>query len=91
MPYIQGRLQPLSMVAAGKVQQSLEVRAGIEPAYSDLQSDTSPLCQRTIKTGAGNRTRTDDINLGKVAFYQLNYTRIKRYHWPRGLKKIREH
>ena len=26
-------------------------------------------------TGAGSRTRTDDIFLGKEAFYQLNYTR----------------
>ena len=25
----------------------LEVRAGIEPAYADLQSDASPLCHRT--------------------------------------------
>jgi hypothetical protein len=26
---------------------NLEVRAGIEPAYADLQSATSPLCHRT--------------------------------------------
>jgi hypothetical protein len=25
--------------------------------------------------GAGNRTRTGDINLGKVALYQLSYAR----------------
>ncbi len=27
--------------------------------------------------GAGNETRTRDIDLGKVAFYQLNYARRK--------------
>jgi hypothetical protein len=28
------------------------------------------------KGGAGDETRTRDINLGKVALYQLSYTRI---------------
>ena len=27
--------------------------------------------------GAGNEARTRDLNLGKVALYQLSYTRIK--------------
>jgi hypothetical protein len=27
------------------------------------------------RTGAGDETRTRDINLGKVALYQLSYTR----------------
>ena len=26
--------------------------------------------------GAGNRVRTGDLNLGKVALYQLSYSRI---------------
>jgi hypothetical protein len=26
--------------------------------------------------GAGNRTRTGDIDLGKVALYQLSYARV---------------
>ncbi len=30
------------------------------------------------KTGAGDETRTRDINLGKVALYQLSYTRVKQ-------------
>lgn len=30
----------------------------------------------SLKLGAGDEARTRDINLGKVAFYQLNYTRI---------------
>ena len=28
------------------------------------------------KEGAGDETRTRDINLGKVALYQLSYTRV---------------
>jgi hypothetical protein len=28
------------------------------------------------KSGAGNETRTRDLNLGKVALYQLSYSRI---------------
>ena len=26
--------------------------------------------------GAGDRTRTGDVQLGKLAFYQLNYARV---------------
>ncbi len=29
-----------------------------------------------IKTGAGNEARTRDLNLGKVALYQLSYSRM---------------
>jgi hypothetical protein len=28
--------------------------------------------------GAGNETRTRDLNLGKVALYQLSYSRMSR-------------
>ena len=30
------------------------------------------------KSGAGNEVRTRDLNLGKVALYQLSYSRKKR-------------
>ena len=30
------------------------------------------------RTGAGDEARTRDINLGKVALYQLSYTRVKQ-------------
>jgi hypothetical protein len=30
-----------------------------------------PLC-----SGAGNESRTRDLNLGKVALYQLSYSRV---------------
>jgi hypothetical protein len=30
------------------------------------------------KFGAGNEARTRDLNLGKVALYQLSYSRVKK-------------
>jgi hypothetical protein len=29
---------------------------------------------------AGDRTRTGDVQLGKLAFYQLNYARVVKSH-----------
>lgn len=34
------------------------------------------ILQKGRKDGAGNRTRTGDIDLGKVALYQLSYARF---------------
>ena len=34
----------------------------------------SPFCD----AGAGNEARTRDLNLGKVALYQLSYSRVKK-------------
>jgi hypothetical protein len=31
--------------------------------------------KQRLKNGAGNRVRTGDLNLGKVALYQLSYSR----------------
>ena len=31
-----------------------------------------------LKPGAGDESRTRDLNLGKVALYQLSYSRVKR-------------
>jgi hypothetical protein len=33
----------------------------------------------TLKTGAGEESRTLDLNLGKVALYQLSYSRINQH------------
>ena len=33
------------------------------------------------KTGAGNESRTRDLNLGKVALYQLSYSREEMKLW----------
>jgi hypothetical protein len=38
----------------------------------------------TIKKRAGDETRTRDINLGKVALYQLSYTRVLADRHPSG-------
>ena len=35
-----------------------------------------PLSLRAFEFGAGNEIRTRDLNLGKVALYQLSYSRI---------------
>jgi hypothetical protein len=31
--------------------------------------------------GAGKEARTPDLNLGKVALYQLSYSRVRRRHF----------
>ena len=38
--------------------------------------------------GAGNRVRTGDLNLGKVALYQLSYSRTVRRHFARVALRI---
>ncbi len=39
------------------------------------QTKTEPLRFRSSKLGAGDESRTRDLNLGKVALYQLSYSR----------------
>ena len=34
-----------------------------------------------FNAGAGNEARTRDLNLGKVALYQLSYSRLGRQHF----------
>jgi hypothetical protein len=68
-----------------------EAAVGFEPTnkgFADLRlrplgnaalknSETQFLCKIGFYLyGAGNGTRTRDINLGKVALYQLSYSRI---------------
>ena len=52
-----------------------EAKVGIEPALTALQAAALPLCH-LAKFGAGNGAQTRDLNLGKVALYQLSYSRI---------------
>ena len=42
---------------------------------------------KTLKPGAGDESRTRDLNLGKVALYQLSYSRIDFF--PGGAKRSR--
>ena len=37
------------------------------------------------ETGAGNESRTRDLNLGKVALYQLSYSRVEAWHYSGNL------
>ena len=62
----------------------MEARVGIEPTnkgFADLCLTTwlprrrQPLWVET-QPGAGDGTRTRDIDLGKVALYQLSYSRF---------------
>ena len=59
-------------------QREREVETGFEPVYAALQAAASPLGHSTVKASslrADNRARTGDLNLGKVALYQLSYVR----------------
>ena len=67
----------------------MEVGTGFEPVYTDLQSVASPLGQPTLEAlpegslgrerplRADDEARTRDLNLGKVALYQLSYVRLR--------------
>jgi hypothetical protein len=42
---------------------------------ADSKNATACIALATGKLGAGNEARTRDLNLGKVALYQLSYSR----------------
>ena len=47
----------------------------------DATPDAKKAAERMLcglsETGAGNESRTRDLNLGKVALYQLSYSRVE--------------
>ena len=45
------------------------------PLSHIFKKQTPDLTGVFAQTGAGNETRTRDLNLGKVALYQLSYSR----------------
>ena len=79
-----------------------EVETGFEPVYTALQAVASPLGHSTSEADrhredgglpnplrADDRVRTGDLNLGKVALYQLSYVRIATWiSVPRREKNI---
>ena len=45
------------------------------------------------RSGAGKEARTPDLNLGKVALYQLSYSRVRAPHFkarPEAVKLARQ-
>src|SRR5579863_4346721 len=50
---------------------------------SRVEARSSNFCSARWMIGAGDGIRTRDIDLGKVALYQLSYSRLKRIlHFP---------
>ena len=43
-----------------------------------------------FKTGAGNRIRTGDPQLGKLMLYQLSYSRVTTQFLPRSARRVKE-
>ena len=41
------------------------------------------------RSGAGKEARTPDLNLGKVALYQLSYSRVRGRHFKPRLKAVK--
>ena len=55
------------------------METGFEPVYAALQAAASPLGHSTVKAvylRADDEARTRDLNLGKVALYQLSYSLV---------------
>jgi hypothetical protein len=47
-----------------------------DPVWEALRASETTGFRNFVKFGAGNETRTRDLNLGKVPLYQLSYSRI---------------
>ena len=75
-----GALRRGAEAASAQAQAAQAEQLGIQdgtPSFSTPYKppwNTMELCRSTF--GAGNETRTRDLNLGKVALYQLSYSRV---------------
>src|SRR4051812_9022455 len=65
--------RPETRTAQRSVAQTMQEEEGV----SSYKARPVPTCLRADSTAAraGDRTRTGDVQLGKLAFYQLNYAR----------------
>ena len=66
---------------------------GFEPRFTDPKSAVLPLDEgaagpRDEGIGAEDGVRTRDLNLGKVALYQLSYFRVFNMQWAISNKQI---
>jgi hypothetical protein len=43
-----------------------------------------------LESGAGNESRTRDLNLGKVALYQLSYSRMRKRNYRSGASFVKK-
>ena len=56
----------------------LEAPSGFGPEYKGFADLRLTTWLRRLKNGAVDEARTRDLNLGKVALYQLSYYRVKQ-------------
>ena len=65
-----------AMVSRAEVTRSLFLTGVLRGSFSGVARDSAGSLKGMI--GAGDGIRTRDIDLGKVALYQLSYSRLKR-------------
>ena len=64
-----------AFVRTGRTVRSLGPRQQSSPVEAEVHEKGKPFRLPRLRSGAGNESRTRDLNLGKVALYQLSYSR----------------
>ena len=74
-----------------RLEGSMEAAAGVEPAHCGFADRclTTWLCRPEEMNGAGDEVRTRDLHLGKVALYQLSYSRSHMRHSILSTHRVR--
>ena len=65
-----------------------ETGKGKRSGTAESGHDSSPFS--LVESGAGNESRTRDLNLGKVALYQLSYSRMRKRNYRAGTCFVKE-
>ena len=65
--------------------------ANIKQTNVATSSQNGPQTFGLLRFGAGNEVRTRDLNLGKVALYQLSYTRSMPYQREPVMSPVANH